>query len=430
MILPANSIAVAHPGKQHSYQVALAFQQAGLLRRFITGIYFKPEEFPYNMVRWLPRRFRERALRELSKRRLAELDDRLITTIPFFEVASRTVGRAPLLMRLSGGQSSYLFANWAGDWYVSQWLRCCSPRPAALYCFLGSALRSFRQAKHLGVLTVLDVPITLNAPSIIADEKRRLGMPGGSSGLATRLRAEVRTADYIIAPSQAVAESVIAQGVRSERVCIVPFGVDVERFHPASPRTLPGEKRFRVIFVGKMDLRKGMHHLLEAWRQLALPRSELMMVGPPVDADFVGAMRTRYAGLFIERGNVPHAELASLFAGADVFAFPSLAEGSALVTYEALASGLPCVVTHEAGSVVRDGIEGFVVPVGDVQALKDRLLCLYQNCALRHQMAAAARQRAEEFTWQHYHARLVNALDRMVASGPLATEIALESPTR
>jgi glycosyltransferase involved in cell wall biosynthesis len=131
-------------------------------------------------------------------------------------------------------------------------------------------------------------------------------------------------------------------------------------------------------------------------------------------------MRIKYGGGFMEYGNVAHHQLAALFSQADVFAFPSLAEGSALVTYEAQASGLPCVVTHEAGSVVRDGIEGFVVPSCDATELANRIYQLYQDENLRRQMAVAARKRAEEFTWQHYHARLVDALDCMVAKGPLA----------
>ena len=89
MNLPAHSVVVAHPGKQHSYQVALACQQAGLLRRFITGPYFMPHEFPYALVRRLPARFRERALRESNKRHLAELDDRRVTFIPCFDTPKR-----------------------------------------------------------------------------------------------------------------------------------------------------------------------------------------------------------------------------------------------------------------------------------------------------------------------------------------------------
>jgi glycosyltransferase involved in cell wall biosynthesis len=284
-----------------------------------------------------------------------------------------------------------------------------------LYCFLGSALRSFQHARQLGVLTVLDVPISLNANQIVAEEKQHLGIPSRHSKLASRLQAEVLAADYLLVPSASVAESVVALGVLPTRVITVPFGVDVKHFRPRLPSHRSANDRFRVLFVGKFDLRKGIHHLLEAWHDLALPNSELVIVGPPGDLNFVRKMRAQYSGIFTEVGNVPHRLLPELYAQADVCVFPSLAEGSALVTYEALASGLPCIVTYEAGSVVRDGIDGFVVPRGDIPSLKERLLRLYHDGALRRQMSVAARQRAEEYSWQHYHMRLVDALVCMVA---------------
>ena len=87
-------------------------------------------------------------------------------------------------------------------------------------------------------------------------------------------------------------------------------------------------------------------------------------------------------------------------------------EGSAFATYEALASGLPIVTTKNAGSVARDGEEGFIVPIRDVDALVDRIERLYRDKALRMTMAQAARRRATEFTWAHYRERLNLYVDR------------------
>jgi glycosyltransferase involved in cell wall biosynthesis len=108
---------------------------------------------------------------------------------------------------------------------------------------------------------------------------------------------------------------------------------------------------------------------------------------------------------------VPFHEVHALFQTADVFAYPSLHEGSAFASYEALASGLPVVCTPNTGSVVRDGVEGFLVPPRDVDALVERLRLLHRDPDLRARMALAARARAEEFTWAHYGARLSDWLD-------------------
>ena len=107
-------------------------------------------------------------------------------------------------------------------------------------------------------------------------------------------------------------------------------------------------------------------------------------------------------------------------AAADVFVFPSLFEGSAVVTYEALACGLPGVVTPAAGSVIRDGIEGFVVMPRDVTALAQRMEQLGQSPQLRARMSAAARSRALEFDWPRYHGSILDAVAEVRLSTPRA----------
>ena len=401
------NVLLAHPGKQHSYQVALALQNSGLLEQFITGIYYKPHQFPYSLTKHIPVKIRLDILRELSKRRMDTLDDSLITSIPYFEACSRILGRSLQALRMTEGRSLYLFINWAGDQYVRWWLSSCYPKPSIFYGFLGSALSSIRYAKKIGMKTILDVPIVLNADRIISIERHRLGLPTKFPELNPRLLKEVLETDYIIAPSDAVAESIKVLGVLPERILLVPFGVDVKQFSPEKKISSKDDNKFRALFVGKFDLRKGVHILLEAWAKLALPDSELVIVGPSIGSGFTNAMRTRYVNKFIEIGNQSHDDLPELYSKSDIFVFPSLAEGSALVTYEALASGLPCIVTAETGSIVQDGVEGFIVPAGDVDTLARCIRRLYEEPELREAMASAARLRAEQYSWENYAERLV-----------------------
>jgi glycosyltransferase involved in cell wall biosynthesis len=113
--------------------------------------------------------------------------------------------------------------------------------------------------------------------------------------------------------------------------------------------------------------------------------------------------------------NVPHAEVQRLFQSADLFVYPSLHEGSALAIFEAMASGLPVITTENAGSMVRDGIDGYLVKLRDPAAIAERILELHRDPERRHAMAANARQRAEQFTWSHYRERLGGVLDTLVA---------------
>ncbi|MGH8102620.1 MAG: glycosyltransferase [Chthoniobacterales bacterium] len=107
--------------------------------------------------------------------------------------------------------------------------------------------------------------------------------------------------------------------------------------------------------------------------------------------------------------------MAEEFARADIVVLPSLAEGSAAVIYEALAAGLPIVTTPEAGSVVRDGIEGRIVPSRDPEALANAIAETVEDREKRERMAYAARERAREFTWERYGERLIAALKSFAA---------------
>jgi glycosyltransferase involved in cell wall biosynthesis len=109
-------------------------------------------------------------------------------------------------------------------------------------------------------------------------------------------------------------------------------------------------------------------------------------------------------------GAVPRAEIHVQFEWADVFLLPTLCEGSATVCYEALANGLPVITTPNAGSVVRDGIDGFIVPVRDAAAIADRIELLADNDDLWAAMSANALVRAEQYTLEKYGERLVDAL--------------------
>jgi glycosyltransferase involved in cell wall biosynthesis len=141
-------------------------------------------------------------------------------------------------------------------------------------------------------------------------------------------------------------------------------------------------------------LRKGLPYLAEAARQLQAADAafEIRVAGGASDA--VRA-RPECAGLrFL--GHLGPERMEEEFRAADLFCLPSLAEGMASVTIEALAHGLPCVVTRAAGSPVRHGVEGLIVPERDGAALAEALITIASNRPLRDRMSAAALRRAGE----------------------------------
>lgn len=182
-----------------------------------------------------------------------------------------------------------------------------------------------------------------------------------------RDRQKYTIADLIVAPSTFVADGVLRLGAQKEKIAIVPYGFDGRGARDRGANAIPG----RVLSVGTVGLRKGQHYLAAAARELQTRRNafEFRVVGP-VSAK--SRVHPAYAGLnFI--GQVPRTEVANEFRLADVFVLPTLCEGMALVHLEALAHGIPVITTPNCGSVVRDGIDGYIVPVRDSAAIADRV---------------------------------------------------------
>ena len=115
--------------------------------------------------------------------------------------------------------------------------------------------------------------------------------------------------------------------------------------------------------------------------------------------------------------HLPYSALSKIYQSADVFVFPSLAEGSAYVTYEAMGCGLPILTTFNAGSVMRDGIDGFLVPPRDTNALTDKLNWFYTHQSETKEMGiAAAENILKNYSWQKYQQRLLELYTKIYQS--------------
>lgn len=396
-------VLVAHPGTQHSYQTALALQKAGMLQRYATGFYYRPSSLASMLLKLLPQWLAARLERQLLRRRHAELDPGLICTSPWLEL-SYIISARLKFTKLSGR-----VLRWRNRRFDKKTARMVEAmRPDAVICYDSCALETFRACKKTGSLAILDQssPPLYSTLEILRDEARlRPTEPGAASldmpaWLIEQCRQETKAADRILAASEFVRDCLVGGGVPPARIARLPYGVDTARFYPKKRQ---GDGKFRVLYVGRISRGKGVQYLLEAFLRLGLPDAELVLVGSTAIEEEALAP---YRGIFRHVPQVPHGEIAAYFQSADIFVFPSLFEGMALVVLEAMASGLPVITTPNAGSVVRDGIDGAIVPIRDAAALKEKMRLLYQDHALRESMGRQARLRAQDYTWDAYHRRL------------------------
>jgi glycosyltransferase involved in cell wall biosynthesis len=277
----------------------------------------------------------------------------------------------------------------------------------AAYLWAATPEDIYRDVKRSGVPLYVERINCHRATSmrILDDVYRRAGLPPAHGITLESLEEERRKlamADRIFAPSTPVLRSLLDDGIPEEKVLLASYGWSPERVGTAA-RSRPADAPPVFLFAGTVCLRKGAHLLLEAWSAAGV-NGRLDLVGQVLEE--VRAV----SGPRLERPDVNRTgyipRVAQAFADSDVFAFPTLEEGSPLVIYEAMSFGLPILTSPMgAGEVVRDGVEGRVLDPFDRDAWVHELRRFASDPALRARMGDAARARALDFTWDKVASR-------------------------
>lgn len=277
----------------------------------------------------------------------------------------------------------------------------------AVYLWPGTSLETFKKAKHSGKPIFLERVncYTGKAKHILDDAYKRLGIHPQHTITQDSIQqeqAELRLADFIFCPSLEVKKSFQAAGVPEEKLLLTSEGWSPQRF-PTIPAEKPLQEEVTILFVGSICVRKGAHLLLRAWERAAI-KGRLILFGT-IEPAIAETCRD-----ILARPDVVHYEYSTDYAfayrEADIFAFPSLEEGSPLVGYEAMAHGLPMLVSPMgAGGIVRDGIDGMIISPYDHDAWVEALRKLAYSPELRTQFGNSAREQAKEFTWEKVAAR-------------------------
>ena len=207
---------------------------------------------------------------------------------------------------------------------------------------------------------------------------------------------------------------------------IIPNGIDYDRFAaPAPPLEQYREGGPNILFVGRLEKRKGLKYLLRAmtgvWTHF--PEARLIVVGAgPLLDDYQKLVEAHGLKNVVFTGFVPSEDLARYYHSCDVFCAPSTGQESfGIVLLEAMASGKPLVASEIPGYkfVVTHGVEGLLVPPKDEQALALSLVRLLADSGLRARMGEAGRRRAAQFSWDRVADRVLTYYDQVLASDPL-----------
>lgn len=276
------------------------------------------------------------------------------------------------------------------------------------------ALATLEVARKWGVAAVREVPNThtANAFEASAAEWRAIGLqpPRGHShtpnpAKLAREEAEYAAASLLLTPSPFVAQTFVERGVPAARLFHHGYGYDPATFRP-HPGSRPPGRPFTAVFAGAGEPRKGLHYALEAWHASGAAENGLLRICGRIEAAYGGALRSALDHPSIQVKDFC-SNLASVLATADVLVLPSVEEGSALVSYEAMACGAVPLVSEAVGAPCRDGVDALVHRCRDVQALTRHLALLSTDAAELARLRQGAIESSASLTWLDSGRRLL-----------------------
>lgn len=365
-------VTVISPYPFHMIDQARQLYDVEVLERMVTAVPRSrvglPKEVVSNRLRWS-------ALRRAASRAVPRIDPMLGREVvrDFDRWASSHIGEPSVVNSLSG--------------FATDTLAHASARGISVFCDRGSW--------HI-----------LEQRRVMDEEADRIGAPREffDPFMLERELREYQIADRILVPSEVARESFIRRGIEPRRVVKIPYGVDIEAFSVSSAQPCPGA----IVSVAAVGLRKGQHHLIEAFRMLSTPNASLTLVGP-IAPGWDRRLRLDQEGVRAT-GPVSRRRVIEELQRASVFVLASVEEGLAMVIAQAMACGLPVIATEATGvrELVTDGVEGIVVPSPpDARSIAEAIELLLSDRDAAQAMGAAGRRKVESCGgWQRYGGQL------------------------
>jgi glycosyltransferase involved in cell wall biosynthesis len=371
------TVAVAMLGARMHYAVPRLLHEAGLLDRFFTDSYVGNKPWLQAGLCALPAVLRSSAVERWLGRCEPALPPEKVTS---FDLLGLWYGRAR--QRAKGAADTSEVFYQAAARFNRNILHVGLGDASVVWGFNGAALELFMVAKREGRCCVLEQTILPRSLERSLLRQEQLRWPGWdinpcdwSQQLAMdgREEAEWQLADVVVTGSAFVRDGLVELGVHPQKIHVIPYGVDPNRFEPPTYRSARSSNQqgpLKVLFAGEVGLRKGVPDLLEAVQQFSPAEIDLRLAG---SISLHHSKLHRYHAHAQFLGAVPRSRMQDLFQWADVFVLPSILEGSATVIYEAVTAGCPVITTPNAGSIIQDGVDGFVVPIRSPERIAQAL---------------------------------------------------------
>ncbi len=374
-------VIISCPGKFHIFDVATFFEKYGVLAKVISG-------YPYFLLK--------------------------NATIPKDKIYSIPVQYLSLLkqkIKLVNSFFPYGLEPVIFDYVCSKYLKNVD----LFHGFPNWMLKSSRESQKKEIIVVAEGSSThiLYREKILQIEFKKLKIkfyPHNPLNIKRQLE-EYEISNYILVPSEFAGKSYIEYGLPKEKIIKIPYGV-TDLFFKEYPR----KKKEEIIIVGTIGIVKGTHYLLEAYRRLKGKDKRLRLHLIGFFREDMKEIIRKNSDLIDFIGVIKKKDLPEYFSNVDIFIQPSLQEGFSILILEAMASGLPVIVSTNTGvnEIIKNGEDGLIVPICDSQAIYDKLKFLIENENMRISIGENARKKAKLYTWERYADEYIRIFEDIV----------------
>lgn len=412
-------VIVAHPGRQHSFRVATALKKSGMLYKYATTVYNKEGSILMGFTKLF---LGEENVKRANRRKCPMVSDDEVLQFceleGLLQLALHRLDKTHILSKAYNKHISKKFQRKLADYIIRN-----NVDAVISYDTNSDILFSILEKKAPHVIRIMDnahpnrhylyhsyqeniaccgeFVKTLAASGYMTDEK--IAIPYGE---------EVKKAHYHIVASGYSEKALTYEGIPKDRIFKIPYGVDKNKF--VEPKREYESGILSVMFLGDVNQRKGIKQILDAAKTIDNPNIVFNITGSGA-SHFTG-LYTPYKKYVNLLGYVSFEKLLSLLSTNHVFLFPAMGEGFGLVLLEAMAAGLVPITTENCAGrdIVDDGVNGFIIRVGDTDAIVRLLSWCCQNPDKLQSMSKAAVETAKKFTWERYEQGITNCVANLI----------------
>ncbi len=351
--------------------------------------------------------------------------DKIYTIYPKFKVSDYDIPAKEIksirvlgALKYLGRRLKFRFLEDFASEFFDGWVSMILKKPSKNWIFTGYSgycEKSLIKAKKMGAVILVEraCPHIDDQEEIMLEEKSLLlgkKILPKKNKVYERMKREYDVADYIVVPSEYSLKSFVKRGFPESKLLLTHLSNE-KNITFRENKVLP--KQFTVLCVGGHFYRKGIFYLLKAWEKLGLADAKLI-VKTEIPNEFQELYKIPNTEIISER--ISDKEMDELYGRATIFVLPSIDEGFGMVVVEAMRAALPVVLTENVGAadIIKNGEEGFVVPIRNIDALADKINFFYRSPEEVKKMGDRALVTSKNYTPKRYAERVVEVYNKIL----------------